>query len=67
MDMFFILLQETPFPQPNSTDGVGQEEVPVLAKVWSDRMREQTAHLFWTLGDYWRKKKGDTFRAGLRG
>lgn len=44
---------------------MGQEEVQMLAEVWSDRMREQRAHLFWTLGDYWRKAKGDTCRTGL--
>lgn len=57
MDTFFILLQETPFPQPNCTDGVEQEEVQMLAKVWSDRMREQTAHLFWTLGVIGERKR----------
>lgn len=66
-DVFHFSLGN-PIPQPSSADGMGQEEVQVSVKGWSDRTREQRAtHLFWTLRDCWRKEKGDTFRTGLRG
>lgn len=48
-------------------DSMGQEEVQLERKFWSDGMRKHRAHLFWTLLDPWQKKKGDKCRAGLRG
>lgn len=64
--MFFIFLQETPFPSPaprmhGAAGGSGVAE----GLVRQDERAE--SHLFWTLRECWQKEKGDTFRAGLRG
>lgn len=47
---FFFFLSRKQHGSVCSVDG-GQEETRMWGKFWLDRLREQRAHLFWTLVD----------------